>query len=359
MKRILHISPNFNYSCGVSKLVYLTLKYFNEEKNYEIHFITNGGDSLDRVEELKNVNFNLLKFTRGIRNIFFTKKFNNDVKNYCIEKKINIIHTYHRYPEYVAAKVSNELKIKSVGTVLSFVRGFKKISFQSDKLITVSNAITKHLITEFNVKANKITTMYLPQEDVIENQSSQLYRDLGISKDIRVLLFTGRISIIKNVDNLLKAYEIVYKRFENVILILCGSIESKKIGSMIKKLAAPVILLEPRRDNQILYSVADIILLPSRIDPFPFVMIEAGSYKKPFIGGNTGGIAEFIEDGINGLLIDPEDSEQLAEKIIYLLNNTEFALSLGEKLYDKVKMNCGQSLYFSKLDSIYNSLYEQ
>lgn len=359
MKKILHLSPDFNYSCGVSKLVYLTLKYFNDKEDYELHFITNGGDSLERVEELKNVNLKLLKFTRGIKNIFFNKKFYNEVKNYCVEKRINIIHTYHRYPEYVAAKVSDELKIKSVGTVLSFVSGFKKISFQSDKLITVSDAITKHLFNEFNVNKEKITTMYLPQEEINENQNNTLHNDLGISKDVRVLLFSGRIGYIKNVDTILKAYEIVYKKFENVILILCGNIESKKIGNMIKKVKTPVKFLEPRRDNQKLYSVADIILLPSRIDPFPFVMIEAGSYKKPFIGGKTGGIAEFIEDGINGLLVDPEDAVQLAEKITYLLDNKEFAYSLGKNLYDKVKMNCDKNLYFSKLDSIYSSLIEQ
>ena len=45
-------------------------------------------------------------------------------------------------------------------------------------------------------------------------------------------------------------------------------------------------------------------------------MIETGSFKKLFIGGNTGGIAEFIEDGKNGLLVDPENPEMIAEKII-------------------------------------------
>jgi glycosyltransferase involved in cell wall biosynthesis len=85
-------------------------------------------------------------------------------------------------------------------------------------------------------------------------------------------------------------------------------------------------------------------------------MIEAGAFKKPFIGGNTGGIAEFIEDGKNGLLIDPENPEQLAEKIIYLLNNPDMGKVLGENLYEKVNHLCEYNNYFNEVEKIYNSL---
>jgi glycosyltransferase involved in cell wall biosynthesis len=85
-------------------------------------------------------------------------------------------------------------------------------------------------------------------------------------------------------------------------------------------------------------------------------MIEAGAFKKPFIGGNTGGIAEFIEAGKNGLLFDPENPEQLAEKISYLLNNPEIGKSLGENLHEKVSRLCDYNNYFSEVEKIYNSL---
>ncbi len=48
-KKILHISPDFNYSCGISKYVYSLLKNFGQDKSYKLFFITNGGDALDRV----------------------------------------------------------------------------------------------------------------------------------------------------------------------------------------------------------------------------------------------------------------------------------------------------------------------
>ena len=53
------------------------------------------------------------------------------------------------------------------------------------------------------------------------------------------------------------------------------------------------------KENAYLYSIVDIVILPSRIDPFPFVMLEAGAFKKPFIGGNTGGINEVEANNLN------------------------------------------------------------
>lgn len=85
-------------------------------------------------------------------------------------------------------------------------------------------------------------------------------------------------------------------------------------------------------------------------------MLESGSFKKPFIGGNTGGIAEFIEDGKNGLLVDPENPEELADKIFFLLNNPEFGKTLGENLYEKVTRLCDYNNYFKEVENIYKSL---
>ena len=341
----------------MSKLVYLTLSYFNNRRNYENHFITNGGDSLERLNELKRVKLHVFKFSKGVKNILYIKKFYKDVKDYCRNSEIDIIHTYHRFPEYVAAKISEETRIKSVGTVLSFVKGFKKISFRSDKLIAVSNAVTKQLVTEFNVEQKKIITMYLPKEIINGKQYNNLKSHFGIQDDKKVLLFVGRINFIKNIDNLLKAYELVYEGFRDVILVICGSMESKKISNIINNVKAPLKIFQSLKNIQMLFSIADVIVLPSRVDAFPFVMIEAGSFQKPFIGGSTGGIAEFIEDGVDGLLVEPENPNQLADKILFLLNNEKTAEQLGYNLYKKVNKKCDINNYFSQVEAIYNSLY--
>jgi glycosyltransferase involved in cell wall biosynthesis len=169
-------------------------------------------------------------------------------------------------------------------------------------------------------------------------------------------LFVGRINRDKGFDTLLKSFNQVISKNKNVILLINGQVEGNRLKLKSVLNDNKIIFLPPQKENSYLYSIANIVVLPSRIDPFPFVMIEAGAFKKPFIGGNTGGISEFIEDGKNGLLVAPENPEQLTEKIIYLLNNPAIRKVLGENLNEKVNRLCCYNNYFNEVEKIYNSL---
>jgi glycosyltransferase involved in cell wall biosynthesis len=359
MINILHITPHFNYSCGRSRLAFLYLKYFGNNKNYETHFITNGGDSLDRLQEIPDLHYDKFNFSTGYKNIFYKRSFYRKLKDYVLKNKINLIHTHHRFPEIVSVRVGKELNVKTVASAHSFVKGLKRISFKSDKVISVSNSISDYLYKNYDIERKRIITLYNPVDQFPQidfKMNNRIKKEHNLSSDKKVLLFIGRISKVKGFDSLLKSFTVVKGKNKNVILIINGQIESKNFNLKSISNNDSIIYVPPRKDSYYLYSIADIIILPSRIDPFPFVMIEAGAFKKPFTGGNTGGIAEFIEDGKNGLLIDPENPEQLAEKIIYLLNNPDMGKVLGENLYEKVNHLCEYNNYFNEVEKIYNSL---
>lgn len=359
MKSIIHITPDFNYSCGRSKLAFLYLKNFGNNDKYETHFITNGGDSLDRLKEIPNLHYEILNFSTGYKNLFYKGSFYRRLKDYILKNKIDLIHTHHRFPELISTRIGKELNIKTITSVHSFVKGFRRSSFESDKLISVSKSISDYLIRNYAVAKEKIITLYNPIATISQVDLAlvkKFKQEKNITSDKKVLLFVGRINRDKGFDTLLKSFNHLRAKNKNVILLINGQVEDKrlKLNSILKN--KDVIFVPPQKDISYLYSIADIVILPSRIDPFPFVMLEAGTFKKSFIGGNTGGIAEFIEDGINGLLVDPENSEQLAEKIIYLLNNPQIGKMLGENLYEKVNRLCDYNKYFSQVEKIYNSL---
>jgi len=359
MKRILHITPDFNYSCGRSKLVFLYLKYFDGIENYETHFITNGGDSIERLKEVPRVNFQIFRFTTGYKNILYKNKFYNCLKEYIHKNKIDLIHTHHRFPEAAAVQISRELKLRTVTSAHSFVKGFKQTSFKSDKIMSVSESLNNYLIEKFNVNNEKLITLYNPIDQFTQIDSETINRfrlENSISSDKKVLLFIGRIGKDKGYDTLISSLADITRKNKKVILVVNGHAKENIFGYKSTSNNDNIIFIPPQKDNYYLYLIADIVVLPSRVDPFPFVMIEAGSYKKPFIGGNTGGIAEFIEDGKNGLLVDPENPQMLAEKIIYLLNNPQIGRTMGEKLYEKVNLLCDYNSYFSEVEKIYNSL---
>jgi glycosyltransferase involved in cell wall biosynthesis len=177
-----------------------------------------------------------------------------------------------------------------------------------------------------------------------------------ITGENKIILFVGRLCRDKGFDTLVNTFDLIRRKNKNAILLTVGQIEEDKsvYKSFLK--SERVIYIPPQNNIQNFYYISDVVVLPSRVEPLGYTMLEAGVNKKPFIGGNTGGIAEFIEEGENGLLVDPENPEQIAEKILYLLNDPEFGKTMGENLNKKVSRLCDYNNYFSEVEKIYNSL---
>lgn len=358
MPNLLHISPDFNYACGVSKHVFQCLEYFSGKERYNVYFITNGGDALANLKEI-NIEPFILNFTRGWKNIFNIKSNVNSVLQFCNNNKIDIIHTHHRYMELVAYKVSKKNHVKTAATVHSFVSGYNNLSFHADKLIAVSESVKKHLIKNYKVGSSKISTIrnFIEHVPLTNVTNKNLIRSkLEIDSNKKILLFAGRICYDKGINVLLEAFEIIKKTREDVTLLLVGSIDSRFKKKYWPSNEESIRLLPSTKNINEYYSIADIIVLPSRIDPFPFVMLETGLQKLPFIGGDTGGIQEFIRHMENGLLVQPGSSEDLAEKIILLLNDEVLRKLIGENLYNDVLPLTNSQDYFSQIEKIYNEL---
>lgn len=356
---LLYISPDFNHSCGVSRNVYQCLIHFSSDLYYNVHFITNGGDSLERLNGL-NVNTHIINFKKNHKNIFYLIRDSIRLYSYCKKNKIDIIHTHHRYPELLSVLVSMFTGIKTITTVHSFIKGLKTVSLRSDKIISVSKAVEDHLYKNYPHSKVRCKTIYNCIDESFyktrDINTKELRKSLKFNDSDKIILFVGRISKIKGVDTLISAFVKINEQFENVKLILLGQVEDLNISEAIKGFEHQISLVKPTENIMGFYQISDILVLASRIDPFPYVMIEAGAMKKPFIGSRTGGIAEFIEDGANGLLFEPENVEELTIKILYTFENSDTARRMADNLYKKVKKGNNYNAYFTHLGNIYNTL---
>lgn len=356
MINLLIISPNFNKCCGVSNHVYLLLKELKKNKSINLYFLTNGGDNLNKIIEL-GINYRLYHFNKGDKNIITAFKFFNFLRTFCKIEKINIIHTHHRYLEFISWAVSKFYNAKTVTTVHSIVTGFRYLSFRSSRIICVSNHVRNMIVNEFGKPDFNLTVLYnFIDEPAFEEANKYDIREkLCVDKNSKNILFIGRINKIKGVDILLKSFQKIKKNNTDLLLLMVGEIEEHELTYYDYK-EDGIKIINPTNDIIDYYKISDVVILPSRVEPLGYVMLEAGMYKVPFIGSNTGGIAEFINDHEDGILVEPEDINGLSNSIIEIMENSELKTYLTKNLYEKVKRECNKENYIQKLINIYNEL---
>ncbi|OGD71734.1 MAG: hypothetical protein A2Y64_05670 [Candidatus Coatesbacteria bacterium RBG_13_66_14] len=175
----------------------------------------------------------------------------------------------------------------------------------------------------------------------VEGLLDALRRRHRIPPGARVLFIVGRVIPLKGFDTVLKALPRVLKEFPETVLLLGGDgFYLPRIRQMVVELGLTdaVRLLGKIPDEELAacYHLADLYVMPSRDDPpgsfegFGIVFMEAGAAGTPQIGGRSGGIPDAVRDGETGLLCDPWDPDDLAEKILRLWRDPDLLKSLGE-----------------------------
>lgn len=190
-----------------------------------------------------------------------------------------------------------------------------------------------------------------------EAEIAELCRGLGIREGDRVVLVVARLDPMKGQDRAIRAIAMVAEEIPNVKLLLVGdgSFSSSRHGiglSKAERWAGELRALAKRlgvEDRVIFaghltqgqlnaaYARCDLMVLPSIREGFGLVVIEGWLYQKPAIVTSRAGVAELIEDGRNGLLFDPDDPIELADKISALLLDEERARVLGKNGFETSK----------------------
>lgn len=180
------------------------------------------------------------------------------------------------------------------------------------------------------------------------------------------LLFVGRIIPGKGIENLIKSIKLVINKGYDAHLHVAGpaynSYYLKYLQELAKKLgvAEQVEFTGGLSGNALLneYAECSIFILPSRDESFGIVLLEAMASKKPVIATNVGGIPYIIEDGKNGVLVNYGDNEELAEKILMLMNNKKLRDFIAEN-GEKTAMEYSWGKISEETYEVYRHIYEE
>jgi len=242
-----------------------------------------------------------------------------------------------RFSEIPLAMIVHGKELLFRGVMKTFKESFAKYLLRQCNYLFVSNRFVKKTLLEMSVPEEKIIS--IPFGVNFDQNQKTMGERLGNNR--KTILTVGRLVERKGHEVVLRALPMVLKRFPNVIYQIVGN------GSMEKKLHHLVDEMKLRKNvefygevNNIkhFYQNCDMFIMPSRfieekgdVEGFGLVYLEANFFGKPVVAGRAGGVSDAVIDGVTGILVDPENAEEIANAIIKLLENPELAHKLGEQ----------------------------
>lgn len=215
-----------------------------------------------------------------------------------------------------------------------------------------SAALADALAADYQIPRHTIDVLHLgvDVERFAPMPSAGLRQVLGLPEGAIVALFVGRIERRKGIDTLVEAFAAVSRQVPELHLAIAGrdtdtSPDGGSLRGWLEGLlethacARRVHWLGPRdhRDLPELYAGCDFFVAPSRLEPFGLVYLEAMAAGKPVVGCAAGGVPEIVQDGMQGVLVPPEDPLALAGALRALAADPERRRSMGERARERAE----------------------
>jgi glycosyltransferase involved in cell wall biosynthesis len=183
--------------------------------------------------------------------------------------------------------------------------------------------------------------------------------------DAPVVGYVGRMTAAKGVMALIEALKMVWKTDPTVRLLLAGSSPQDELAGALAALSpferSRVITTGPLSDGEkgSVFDALDLFAMPSVGESFGIAYLEAWSRKKPVIGSRIGSTQCVIEDGVDGVLVNPGSAGELAGAIVRLLADRSTRERMGKLGYEKTMNRFTWDQITNQIEHIYHQANRQ
>ena len=207
-----------------------------------------------------------------------------------------------------------------------FTKRVSRFSVRRADAVRTVSAFTAERVRREGIEPASVFPAYVDLATFLERPPAELPREPRA-------LFVGVLERYKNVDGLAAAWRLVARRVPNAHLLVVGTGRER---ATLERLVADLpeqTAWEPRLAPEEIARALDestLLVLPSRSEGLPRIVIEAFCRGRPVVGARTGGIPDIVEDGVNGVLVRPDDPGMLADALVRVLSDHELQDKLAE-----------------------------
>lgn len=310
-----------------SKINVLYIVSKQAENIEEIRKLSKGNFELYEMDTYTDIN-SLILSTLKITKFFRLKKrvlsFKPDVIYYPMShtwtfiinfflkgfKKVLTIHDpiNHLGEESIISSIIRKLEIK-----------------QCDRFVILSRVFVDELVRQ-GIKTEDISVI---PHGIFDNYKRTIY---GKKEYQKRLLFFGRISEYKGIGVLLEAFKLIKKEISDASLIVVGSGDISKYEELIRETDGIRIVNKWIADEDVekYFTQADILVVPYIDASQSGVILTGYGFSMPVIATNIGGLPEQVINNKTGILVEPNNIDDLAKTCIYLINQPDLVIKMGE-----------------------------
>lgn len=218
----------------------------------------------------------------------------------------------------------------------------RRVLKEADLVVSVSES-TRQAVIDLGVSPDRVRVIYPSVDTARFRPDVDAGRTIARHslEDRNVILTVSRLEPRKGVDTVIRALPAIVRAVSDVVYVVAGDGPDRGRLKAIARASgvADRVRFVGAVDAGTLpeyYAACDVFVMVSRTMPragevegFGIVYLEAGACARPVVAGRGGGVAEAVREGVNGLLVDPDDVTAVSDAVIRVLQDTALARRLG------------------------------
>jgi N-acetyl-alpha-D-glucosaminyl L-malate synthase BshA len=285
---------------------------------------------------------------------------------------LDILHVHYAIPHsisaYLAKKMLRDRIVPFVttlhGTDITLVgndRSYLPITRfgieQSDAVTAVSEYLRRRTVQEFQIERSIQVVPNFVNCDVYGRSDDRTLRRKFAADDESILIHISNFRPVKRAEDVIGVFALVRKHHKARLLMVGDGPDRPKAEWLARThgVADDVMFAGKQNEMSQFLAVSDVLLLPSELESFGLVALEAMACEVPVIATRVGGVPEVVRHSIDGFLYEVGDIKSMADGCLFILKNARARQDMGAAARERAT----REFCASKIVLQYEELYRQ